>query len=670
MSLRRSVLPHPVNGSQPHLSHEEQPNTAEQFAQRYPNAKRNGDGWLIPCPCHDDSDPSLSIKDGDRGILVHCFAGCDRDAVKDALGISNGQRPNRDEWLRKCLVAIYLHPDGKERPRYREDHDGECWRTDCTKSGPHKHIWGQKGRGSKGCYLLPWGDDAPDKVIVIVEGEKAAAALLRHVDGKGYTPVTWNGGASVSNSDFRFVNGREVILWPDADGPGKRAMQNAGKSASEAGASSIRLIDVSSLPDKADAADVDKDVTLALLSAATEYELPAEEPAASQPAARGIEWAILTERGGPQLSAPLNSEIALRELDGMDFAFNEFTSETILNGERADDDTVSMIRRRMQKDFGFCPTREALHEGFRNLCLDNSFHPVRDYLQGLQWDGKLRLPTFAQSYFDADGDPLVNAAARMIPYGMVGRILQPGVKFDYAVVLQGAQGCGKSSSLRILAGPEFHGESVPLTSNDSAKIVIERTRGKAIIELAELAGWYYSEAESTKAMISAQSDSARLAYGKMTVEVLRQFIFVGSTNNEKFLRDTTGNRRFPVVPCGNIDLQGLERDRDQILAEAVHDLQKILPGAITIPAALFEAQAAQAEERRQVGGFEEWLYGYLDNQAPGAPIVSEKLREAMKADLAGTPVYPGNTEFSQVMEGAGLMQARRGKDRVRQWVKK
>ena len=99
-------------------------------------------------------------------------------------------------------------------------------------------------------------------------------ALLAHVDGKEYTPVTWNGGASVTKSVFDLVDGRDLILWPDNDGPGKKAMRNAARSAQEAGATSIRMVEVKGLSDKDDAADVDADTALALLEAAQDYTPP------------------------------------------------------------------------------------------------------------------------------------------------------------------------------------------------------------------------------------------------------------------------------------------------------------------------------------------------------------------------------------------------------------
>ena len=383
----------------------------------------------------------------------------------------------------------------------------------------------------------------------------------------------------------------------------------------------------------------------------------------------GIVWAVTSDRGAPLRAASENVILALSEFPEYEFTYNEFTERDMINGENATDKSIAKLSRIMQQTLHFAPSKDALHEGVSLLCDEKPFHPIRDYLQGLEWDGRLRLARFAETYFGTDGNPLVNAAARLIPLGMAGRILQPGCKFDYAPVLQGEQGCGKTSSLRILATDDLHSDSITLTSFDPAKMVIERSRGRWVVELAELAGFRYSDQENVKTLVSGQEDSARLAWGRTATDVLRQFIFVGTTNAETFLRDTTGGRRFPIVPCGRIDLEGLEADRDMILAEAVQDAQKILPDAITIPPALFDSAMEQAEERRTVGGFEEWLDGYVDKNKLSNGIVSKDLRESMKDDLAGTPIYPSNVEFSQVMEGKGYRQVRKGADRIRQWIR-
>ena len=302
---------------------------------------------------------------------------------------------------------------------------------------------------------------------------------------------------------------------------------------------------------------------------------------------------------------------------------------------------------------------------------ENRIHPLRDFLLSLEWDKKLRLPKFAETYFGATPDALANAAGRLIPVGMCARILQPGCQYDYATVLMGRQGCGKSSSLRILAGDAYFEDSVPLTAFDPSKIVLERTRGRWLVELSELAGFRYSDQETVKAMISSRADSARLAYSREAENFDRQFIFAATTNAQEFLRDTTGARRFPVVPCGTIDLDALERDRDQILAEAVVEAKKMLPSAITIPPALWAAQTEQAETRRLVGGFEEWITTYVEKheRKGGGAIIATSLRETMSEEIKGTPQMPNNAEFSQVMQRLGFRHRReRQPNGSRPWV--
>lgn len=640
-----------------------QPNytpTAEEIARRYPTARRSGDGWLIPCPCHEDDQPSLSICDTDKGILVHCFAGCDWQDVKKKLGIwRNGGAYDKNAFL----VAVYQHPDGRTRPRYREDHDGECWRRDCKKTGPHKHIWGEKGRSSTGCHLLTWGKDSLDKVLVLVEGEKSAKALLAHVGGELFTPVTWNGGASVKRSIFDIVDGRDVILWPDADAAGKRAMSNAGRAAVDTGALSVSIVDVEGLPEKADAADVDAAAALDLLAAAQPYDPPAAKQSTY---AAETDWPIVTERGAPARYAIDNVLFAISKLDHLQLSFDEFSRKAYCNGAEIDDAAAVAIQVSIERLLKFSPSKEALHAGIQHACRDNPFHPIRDYLNSLTWDGKLRLPTFGR-YFGLDKtDALGNATARLIPYGQVARILQPGAKFDYCVVLQGAQGVGKSTALKILAGGDtYFLDSFPLDGFDLRKTVVERTRGKWIVELGELAGMRFADQDKLKQLVTGTADVAREAYERLTAEILRQFVFTASTNAVQFLRDTTGARRFPVVHCRpvagrTIALEDLRRDRDQILAEAVRDVREMLPADITLPERLFDEAEADSEQHRTIGGFEEWLRDWIEN-SPGRDqqFKADALRKDMRLDLSSTPIYPSNNEFSQVVAATGYKLTRR-----------
>ena len=273
----------PYNGAQHPLPLNEHP-TAEEISAKFPNAKRSGIGWLVPCPCHDDADPSLSVYDTDRGVRVECFAGCDWKDVRRALGLDQRRNGRNGSWKEKFRIATYQHPDGREVPRYRKNYPsdfpaGPCnWydkdkhgnKKRCGRTAPHKHIWGPSVRG---CYVLAWGEDVPDNTAVVCEGEKAAAACAQHVKGLPYTAFSY-GGASATSADFSPLAGRQVIIWPDADEAGGKAGEKIAQSAVEAGAAGLKLVDVSSLEDKADAADVDADTALALLEAAQDYTPP------------------------------------------------------------------------------------------------------------------------------------------------------------------------------------------------------------------------------------------------------------------------------------------------------------------------------------------------------------------------------------------------------------
>lgn len=198
------------------------------------------------------------------------------------------------------------------------------------------------------------------------------------------------------------------------------------------------------------------------------------------------------------------------------------------------------------------------------------FHPVREYLQSLEWDGRKRLDHWLIDYLGATSQPepyLIAVGARFLISG-VARIMEPGCKADCVLVLEGAQGIRKSTTLRVLAGDEYFSDSLP--ADLSHKDARDHLRGKWIIELAELAQFKRGEIETIKSFISRQYEQYRPSYGRHEIRFPRQCVFAGTTNADEYLVDVTGNRRFWIVACGEIDIDALIRDRDQIWAEAVH----------------------------------------------------------------------------------------------------
>lgn len=200
----------------------------------------------------------------------------------------------------------------------------------------------------------------------------------------------------------------------------------------------------------------------------------------------------------------------------------------------------------------------------------NPYHPVRGYFHSLpKWDGVKRLDTFLSYYLGAEDTPLNRGIGRKWLCAVAWRVFEPGCKFDSVLVLQGAQGIGKSAFGKALVPiPKWVSESV--TIGDRAREVIENTSGVLIVELAELAGKSNKEVEAIKKFITITEDKARGAYKHKVEAVPRQFVFYATTNQDEFLTDTTGNRRWwPVTPAG-IDLDAICADRDQLWAEVMN----------------------------------------------------------------------------------------------------
>jgi len=196
----------------------------------------------------------------------------------------------------------------------------------------------------------------------------------------------------------------------------------------------------------------------------------------------------------------------------------------------------------------------------------NILSPVKHYLNSLTWDRKPRVGTWLATYCGAAPSTLTGKQGKAWLVSAVARALNPGCKADCALVLEGNQGVGKSSALRVLAGPDwFHDGLHDLHSKDASAGL----RGKWIIELPELSAMRRTETEGVKAFLSRDTERYRPAYGRCEVIEPRRCVFAGTTNRTDWLTDDTGGRRFWPVALGKVDLQALARDRDQLWAEAV-----------------------------------------------------------------------------------------------------
>jgi predicted P-loop ATPase len=196
---------------------------------------------------------------------------------------------------------------------------------------------------------------------------------------------------------------------------------------------------------------------------------------------------------------------------------------------------------------------------------DNPIHPLRDWLRSLKHDGVLRLNKWLADFVGAADNEYTQLAGRMFLIGMVARVMKPGCKMDYALILQGRQGVGKSSAFRALAQPWFSDTPFRIGDKDALMAV----QGVWLYEFSELDSLAKSEETAIKAFITSVEDRFRPPYGTRMVNVRRRVVLGGTTNGEEFLRDATGGRRFWPIKVGEINTEGIAAMRDQLFAEAV-----------------------------------------------------------------------------------------------------
>lgn len=199
----------------------------------------------------------------------------------------------------------------------------------------------------------------------------------------------------------------------------------------------------------------------------------------------------------------------------------------------------------------------------------NTFHPLREYLHSLAWDGVQRLDTLFVEYLGAADSAYTRAITRKTLVGAVARAFNPGCKFDYVLTIHGNQGLGKSALMGKLGGKWFSDTFLSTQGKES----YEQLQGVWIMEIGELAGLRRAEVEAIKSYITKQRDTFRPPYGRHVMDFPRQCIFIGTTNDPQFLRDTTGNRRFWVLDTPKPKKKDwstiTQEEIDQVWAEAV-----------------------------------------------------------------------------------------------------
>ena len=326
--------------------------------------------------------------------------------------------------------------------------------------------------------------------------------------------------------------------------------------------------------------------------------------------AQTIENVVIILRHDPMLAGCL----ALNEMEHNIVTRKDLPWRKVKGSGQWVDADDAALRYYLERVYGIA-SKDRIFDAVNVVAAENKFHPVRDYLDDCTWDGVPRVETLLVDYLGAEDNAYTRAVTRKALVAAVARIYHPGCKFDYMLTLRGKQGLGKSALIAKLGGKWFSDSFTTMQGKDA----YEQVQGVWIMEVGELAGMRKAEAETIKLYISKQVDRFRPAYGRRLQEFPRQCIFIGTTNETQFLRDTTGNRRFWVVDTPNAPLKDMWEELTpeavrQIWAEAValykEGEELFLPRVLEATAR--EVQEAYEEENPRAG----IIADYLDRRFP------------------------------------------------------
>ena len=278
---------------------------------------------------------------------------------------------------------------------------------------------------------------------------------------------------------------------------------------------------------------------------------------------------------GSVKSHKLNASIILENDSRLTnkFRYNEFNDQIYIDNRCYEDHDTTEIELWIHRVYGVQISGQNVNDIIVRQARQNSYHPLKEYLTGLSWDGECRLETLLQNYWGVDDTDLLREIGFRWAISCVARALNPGCKVDTVLMLVGRQGSYKSTSFRVLAGDDWFSDSHLDIMKKEAYELIHKS-GIWIWEMAENVTLNNADNDSIKKFFGSQRDTFRPSYGRNPVRRDRSLVLVSTTNEQTFLTDSTGNRRFWPVRVGEIDLEGLVRDRDQIWAEAVHYLDQ------------------------------------------------------------------------------------------------
>jgi predicted P-loop ATPase len=282
------------------------------------------------------------------------------------------------------------------------------------------------------------------------------------------------------------------------------------------------------------------------------------------------------------------------------------------------------------------PGKDNVQEAVDSACEANHFDPVRDYVDGVQWDGRPRVDRWLIDYMGAADNEFNRAVGRLALIAAVRRVRKPGTKFDQVIVLEGLQGGGKSTAIEIMASKENFSDQTILGLNDER--LQERMRGVWLYEIADLSGMRKADVDQVKAQLSRVEDRARGAFERSVNHAPRRCVFFATTNEGTYLKSQTGDRRFWPVAVQRVALDALSRARDQLWAEAAH--LEAQGASIELPEHLWAVAGGEQARRQEQDPWDDLLAGVKGEICPD-PASREGYEErvASASLLTGPPLH-------------------------------
>lgn len=463
----------------------------------------------------------------------------------------------------------------------------------------------------------------PDLPVLLVEGEKCADAAQDALGGD-WVVVTWPGGSkAVDKADWSPLAGRHVVAWPDCDAkltkdrtlkpeakqPGVAAMERVVDLVHELVAS-IGIVVIPAPGEKPDGWDVADLIAEEGAGAIWAWLAPdrrrapaPREPARASPPNpngapqgegegpppsppddpgpppdHGGRWQDRMLWNGRKLAKHAANVALILQNDhrwrGV-IAYDDFAQRTMKRaappyafskaGEWTDDDDTRTSVWLAQQ-YSLETSSQVVGEAVQMVARESAFHPVRDWLRSLTWDRQDRLTHWLIDCAGVEDTPYVRLVSKYFLVGMVRRVMEPGCKFDYCLVLEGQEGLRKSSLAAVLGGHWASDSPLDLTHKDSMAAL----QGKWVHEFSEMESVTRAEAHLQKSFLSRTFDEFRPVYARRHIRCPRQCVFIGTTNESEYIKEGQGARRFwPIEIPGEINIDGLRANLEQLLAEAV-----------------------------------------------------------------------------------------------------